>query len=280
MNKGCWVAAVTPMLQNGEIDYQSFNKLLAGFVSAKLAGVVILGTTGESVNISYSEREKLLSIASQVLSSTDWLVGVGHASMAEAIKLSEQAARFNPTGLMVVTPYYNRPMVSGLVSYFQAIMNATNMPIIAYNVPTRTGIDAEIAVWDKLYGQPNFLGIKEAHSDVRRAHIYRMRYPNLLLFSGNDYNIQAWNKLGGDGLISVIANAAPTMVSDFCRGIESIHVSHLLTAVEHAVNPIAIKCIMHKLGLIKLGMRLPLMVTTDIYNKVTAELSSYSELLC
>lgn len=280
MNKGCWVAAITPMFLDGSIDYKAWERILISFVDAKLAGVVVLGTTAESVNITFDERAKLLDIASKILSKTQWLVGVGHASMAEAIKLTKQAECYNPTGLMVVTPYYNRPMTDGLVEYFKTLLKTSNLPMIAYNVPTRTGIDVGFKVWDALLKHENFIGLKEAHSDVKRAEIYRERYPNLLLYSGNDDNVHQWNKLGGDGLISVIANALPSIVNDYTNGGNQPTVTDLLAASAQAVNPVAIKCIMHKLGLCDLGIRLPLAITDEIYNQVEIYLKDVGEVIC
>lgn len=280
MNKGCWVAAITPMFLDGSIDYKAWERLLASFVDAKLAGVVVLGTTAESVNITFDERAKLLDIAAKILSNTQWLVGVGHASMAEAIKLTKQAECYSPTGLMVVTPYYNRPMAAGLVQYFKTLLTTSNLPMIAYNVPTRTGIDVGCEVWDQFLQHENFIGLKEAHSDVKRAEIYRERYPDLLLYSGNDDNIHQWNKLGGDGLISVIANALPSIVNDYTNGGSHPLVTDLLAASAQAVNPVAIKCIMHKLGLCDLGIRLPLAITDEIYNQVEIYLKDVGEVIC
>lgn len=269
INQGCWVAAVTPMLADGSIDYNAWELLLQRFVKAEVAGVVVLGTTGESINITTSEREQLLTIAAKVLEQSQWLIGIGHASMAQALEQAIQAKNYQPTGIMVVTPFYNRPMSAGLIKYYELILETAKLPMIAYNVPSRTGLDAGTEVWDALLKYENFCGIKEAHSDLNRAYYYKQRYPNLLILSGNDSNIPAWMQLGGDGVISVIANAEPKAVKDLCAGGHySQDLLSLLAAAESAVNPIAIKCILNNMGLIKLGIRLPLAITDEIYNNV------------
>lgn len=273
----CLVAAITPMNLDGSIDYIAFESLLNSFID-NVTGVVVLGTTAESVTILPEERAELLAIASRVLVGIDWYVGVGHASLAQALVYTRAAERFNPTGLMAVTPYYNRPMTDGLIEYFQAIMQASSLPVITYNVPTRTGIDAYTDVWDKLCANKNFFGIKEAHSDVNRIVTLRERYPNLELYTGNDNNVREWQAQGGHGVISVIANAMPKVFMDYCQGADDQRIHALLRSMDQAVNPIAIKCIMHHLGLINLGMRLPLMITNEIYEQVVN--SFMEELVC
>lgn len=278
MNKGCWVAAITPMTESGAIDYQAWTRILNRFTLSGVSGVVVLGTTAESINIEFSEREQLLKIASGVLGTTDWYVGVGHASMQTAITYSKQAIEYGASGLMAVSPFYNRPMADGLIQYYLKIL-AFGLPVMAYNVPSRTGIDVGCEVWDELYSCNNFVAIKEASPDVNRAALLVERYPRLTILSGNDNQLIPWLRLGGHGIVSVIANAIPEIFSEICNHAlatnfdkaEELYqsVSDLLSSAELAVNPIAIKCIMHSLGLTDLGLRLPLMVTDEIYQEVT-----------
>lgn len=282
MNRGCWVAAVTPMKTDASIDYEGWSKLLERFESSEITGVVVLGTTGESATIELSERAKLLSIANEILITKPWMVGVGHASLKQALVYTNQAQEFSPTALMVVTPYYNRPMSKGIALYFQALLSETNLPTIAYNVPTRTGIDVFTEVWDELYGHKYFAGIKEAHFDIDRASILKQRYPDLMIYSGNDSNLVNWLEKGGDGIISVIANLVPNHYSNICNlcfdGLyEKAHalmqeLRNELNAMDRAVNPIAIKCLMHAEGIIDLGVRLPLHIDSELfYNVIRGE---------
>ena len=264
------------MLSSGEVDYIAWAELLRSFENVGIAGVIVFGTTAESVNLTLQEREQLLEIAAKTL-TTKWFVGVGHPSMQQAIEYSAQAIKYNPDGFMVVTPYYNRPMKSGLVDYFSVILDL-GLPVMAYNVPSRTGIDVGVEVWDELLGYDNFVAIKEASPDLMRVNKLVSRYPKLTILSGNDSQILEFMRLGGHGIVSVLANAVPAEFSLLCQhcflgnwqAASEVFASFgsLIIASDRAVNPVAIKCILHKLGRIDLGIRLPLKITQEIYDDV------------
>lgn len=271
MFHGSIVALVTPMFEDGEIDWSSLNKLIQWHIEAKTAAIVILGTTGEAPTISPSEREQLIShVIKQVADRLPVIVGTGANSTATAMRYTKQALELGAAAAMVVTPYYNKPTQAGLLAHYQAVAKAAPIPMLLYNVPGRTGVDllpetvAEIAAT-----VPSVIGIKDATGDLERLKQLKKHAPGLKLFSGDDGSCLQFIQAGGDGVVSVTANVAPTLMAKMAQfafdndNAAADKINAQLAGLHQALfiesNPIVVKWLLAKHGHIaSAALRLPL----------------------
>ena len=212
--KGVLTALVTPFTPEGDLDESGWIANLHRQVEARVQGVVVLGTTGESPTVSSSERRRLIQLARETLPSSCTLwVGAGSASTQVSIALAQEAEDLGAEGLLVVVPYYNRPNQTGLLAHFQKVASATHLPLYLYNVPKRTGTFLEPETILELAQIPSIQGLKDASgalSDIQMIiEKIRIDRPDFSLLCGDDLWTLPFLVLGGDGVVSVMSNLFP-----------------------------------------------------------------------
>lgn len=267
---GVYTALITPFTASGLFDRNAFQKLIDFQIENGVDGIVILGTTGESPTVSPEEHIAIIASAVEIARGrTTILAGVGSNSTEEAIFYSQQAEAFGADALLHVVPYYNKPTQKGLYEHFFAIAHKTNLPILLYNIPGRTGVNMEIETLLRLSEIPNIQGVKEASGNVEQVRKSIEKLPNdFSVLSGNDDQNLDILKLGGDGTVSVLSNVFPRetkKIVDFFRegdiaAAESL--SNLLADFVDALfietNPIPVKTMLAHLGMCEEIFRLPL----------------------
>ena len=280
--KGSIVAIVTPMLENGEVDFDSFKKLLSFHEENNTDGIVLVGTTGESATLSAYEREEIFKFA-VAETKIPLMAGVGSSSTKEACRLAEMAAKTGITECLAVTPYYNKPSQTGLELHFTELAN-THAMITLYNVPGRTGVDLLPATTKKLIENENIIGIKEAVSSIARleelADLKRLK-PNFNLLSGDDPTFVDFMKMSADGVISVAANVIPKQIkelSDLCLdGQYSVALdknqsyTNLYELLFIEASPSPCKFLLEKMSLLENNLRLPLHPLSKSFRKKVYE---------
>ena len=280
--KGSIVAIVTPMLENGEVDFDSFKKLLSFHEENNTDGIVLVGTTGESATLSAYEREEIFKFAVEE-TEIPLMAGVGSSSTKEACRLVEMAAKSGITECLAVTPYYNKPSQTGLELHFSELAN-THAMITLYNVPGRTGVDLLPATTKKLIENENIIGIKEAVSSIARleelADLKRLK-PNFNLLSGDDPTFVDFMKMSADGVISVAANVIPKQIkelSDLCLdGQYSVALdknqsyTNLYELLFIEASPSPCKFLLEKMSLLENNLRLPLHPLSKSFRKKVYE---------
>jgi 4-hydroxy-tetrahydrodipicolinate synthase len=281
MFKGSIVALVTPMQNDGCIDKSSLHDLIEWHINEKTAALVVAGTTGESPTLDATEKNDLFSlVVKQVAKRIPIIAGTGTNCTRTTIQRTQEAYEAGVDACLVVTPYYNKPTQNGLYQHFKAIADSVPLPIILYNVPSRTACDLSADTIENLAKISNIIGIKEASGKIERVHAIKNRCGKaFLIFSGDDATALDCMLNGGDGVISVTANVAPNKMRRLCDAALSgnkalaekinTELMGLHTTLFLESNPIPTKWVLHKMGLIPSGIRLPLM-TLDV--KYHAEL--------
>ncbi len=269
MFTGSAVAIVTPF-KDGQVDMESFEKLLDFQLRSKTQGIVVLGTTGEASTLSGQEREAIIRKAMEkVQGKVPVIVGAGSNDYEKAVSYSKQAKELGADGLLLVTPYYNKATQEGLKAYYGGIANQVDLPIILYNVPSRTNVNIEPETVEDLSKISNIVGIKEAGGDMGQVlEIKRRVSEDFKIYSGNDDQILPISASGGNGVISVVANIIPNQVQELCEAVENQDLktaikiqTEMLPLVQQVfaeVNPIPIKAAISLLGMGKNELRLPL----------------------
>ena len=268
---GSAVALVTPFLENGDVDYDKLKELVEFHIAHKTDAIVICGTTGEASTLSHEEHlecvKKCVEFADHRIKV---IAGTGSNCTATAIYLSTEAESYGVDGLLVVTPYYNKATQKGLIAHFTAVANSVNVPIILYNVPSRTGCNIQPATAVALAKNvKNIVGIKAASGDLSQiAKMMSMADGALELYSGNDDQVLPILSLGGSGVISVLSNVAPRethdMVQKFLDGDVAgsreiqLRALPLIDALFCEVNPIPVKAALNLMGKEVGPLRLPL----------------------
>jgi 4-hydroxy-tetrahydrodipicolinate synthase len=270
MFEGSIPALVTPMGEDGSIDYAAWERLLDFHLREGTDGVVVGGTTGESPTLLKSELEELVRRArARLQGRMPVIAGSGTNSTAKSIALSRAAAAAGADALLLVTPYYNKPTQEGLWRHFSAIADAVSVPVLLYNVPGRTGCDMLPETVARLSRHPRIAGVKEATGDLARAEaILGASQPGFVLLSGDDPSAADLMRRGARGVISVTANVAPRAMHELCaaaragRHDETAAMNERLMRLHEAMfvesNPIPVKWAVAKLGLIGPAIRLPL----------------------
>ena len=270
MFKGSIPALVTPMRANGALDLDAWDRVLDFHLQAGSDGVVVGGTTGESPVLEVDELEELVRRACRRLGSRVPVIAAsGTNSTAKSVSMSKRTAEAGADALLVVTPYYNRPTQEGLVRHFTAIVDAVTVPLILYNVPSRTACDLLPATAVRLSEHPRIVGIKEATGEVSRvAETLRSARPGFFVLSGDDATAAELMKAGGAGVISVTANVAPKQMHELCAAAlagdhdRAAQLDARLRPLHDALfveaNPIPVKWCVARLGLIEPAIRLPL----------------------
>jgi len=268
--QGSLVAIVTPMEEDGELDLDAFRRLIDWHISEGTDGIVVVGTTGESPTVDFDEHHLLIKTAVEhAAKRVPVIAGTGANSTREAIELAAYAKQVGADMSLSVVPYYNKPTQEGLYRHFRAIAEAVAIPHIVYNVPGRTVADLQTDTTLRLAQIPNIVGIKDATANLERgADLLRRKPGDFLVFSGDDATGLALMLLGGHGVISVTANAAPRLMHEMCAAALAGDVARardinnkLLGLHRHLfceANPIPVKWAVQQIGLIKGGIRLPL----------------------
>ena len=269
--KGSATALVTPFSGDGLIDEVAFCNLIDRQIQSGSSAVVVLGTTGENATITPKERSRLSAIAvEQVAGRVPLIIGTGNNSTSESIAFSVEADRLGADGLLVVGPYYNKPPQRGFKAHVAAIADATSCPIILYNVPGRTGFDASTeSILEMAHKIPSVAGVKEASGDLAKvADLIQGRPEEFAVYSGDDEWTLFFLALGADGVISVVSNVLPRLMSRLVRlGLkgklkEASQVHYTLLRAMRAcfldTNPIPVKAVLAKLGYTESKLRLPL----------------------
>ena len=255
---GACTALVTPFL-NGQVNYPMLEQLLRRQMDAGIRAVVICGTTGESPTLSDSEKLQMFRRAKD-FTGDDCLIlaGTGSNCTEHAIQLSRAAENLGVDGLLVVSPYYNKATPEGIIAHYSAIAGAVHIPVIAYNVPSRTGLDIPVSVYQALSIIPNMAGVKEASTDISKVAQIRSLCPGFPLWSGNDDQTVAAMSLGAQGVISVLSNVDPVRTlamakaaldGDFdTASALQLELLPLIGLLFCEVNPIPVKAAMKLLG--------------------------------
>ena len=266
---GACTALVTPFL-DGKVNYPMAEQLLRRQIDAGIRAVVLAGTTGESPTLTDKEKTELFRRSKEYVGETCTIIaGTGSNSTAHAIELSKAAESVGADALLVVSPYYNKANPEGLFAHFVSIAHAVNIPIILYNVPSRTGVDIPVSVYKRLSAIPNIAGVKEASTDITKiAKIRRECPPDFYVWSGNDDQIVPVISLGGQGVISVLSNVCPIQTAamanaaldgDFDTAAAlQCELLPLINLLFCEVNPIPVKAAMKCIGYDCGSCRLPL----------------------
>ncbi len=278
MFQGSIVALVTPMNSDGSVDVGTFRNLLDFHVDNKTDGIVILGTTGECPTVDFEEHTFLVKEAvSHIRGKIPVIAGTGANSTKEAIYLTQSAKEDGADACLLVTPYYNKPNQQGLFEHYKAINDAVDIPQILYNVPARTGCDLENETVISLSQLSNIIGIKDATGELQRIDLLKSKVGEDFIFiSGDDLSFLEYMKRGGQGGISVTANVIPALMHDICLHIlkadveKAEYMNEKLQNLHKAMfidsNPIPVKWLLNHIGLIKQGIRLPLVELDKKYH--------------
>ena len=270
MFTGSMVAVATPMNEDGSIDYDSYENLIEFHIENKTDAIVPVGTTGESATINHDEHCEIVSfVVDKVSKRIPVIAGTGANSTSEAIALTKYAYEAGVDGCLSVTPYYNKPTQEGLYQHYKAIAEAVPVPLIPYNVPGRTSVDMLPKTVERFLKINNIVAVKEAIGDLKRIKkLVDICGSKINILSGDDLTAMEALLIGGKGVITVTGNIAPKYMHLMCKAaiegdrklaqeydkkIVGLHKDLFLES-----NPIPTKWALHKMGLIKNGIRLPL----------------------
>ena len=284
--QGSFVALVSPMLENGSLDFHALEALVEWHIESETNGIVSVGTTGESATVSVPEH---LEIIKKTIDFVDGRVpviaGTGGNSTQEAVELTQTAAELGADYALIVTPYYNKPNQEGLFQHFIKIADSVEIPQILYNVPSRTACDLRPDTVMRLASHQNIVGIKEAlDSSERLSELIRISQSvadqkNFSVFSGDDPSFSSFMANGGDGVISVAANIVPKYISQICSlnlSDQFDHAAELNSILKNLYellfiesNPIPVKWMLNKMGRIQPGISLPLVPFNKVFHEKT-----------
>ena len=272
--KGSIAALVTPMNSEGEINWECLEELIEWHIASDTSGLVIVGTTGESATLDVAEHVKIIDRSVQISDSRIKIIaGTGANSTKEAIYLTNSAKSAGVDATLLVTPYYNKPTQEGLYRHFMTIAEEVDIPQILYNVPSRTACDLINETALRLANHKNIVGLKDATGDLSRLeslveNLGEDLKDQFLLYSGDDPTSTQFMLRGGAGTISVTANIVPQTISNICslvregRKNEAVDLDQTLSDLNEILfvesNPIPVKWMLHRIGRITDGIRLPL----------------------
>ncbi len=271
---GSLVALITPMLEDGSIDYPALRKLVDWHIAEGTACLVVVGTTGESPTVSVEEHCEIIRVCVEhAAGRVPIMAGAGGNATSEAIELTRFAKSVGAACSLQVVPYYNRPSQEGIYQHFKAIAEAVDLPVVLYNVPGRTVADMQFETTMRLAQLPGVVGIKDATGDVERgAQLIKHAPKGFCVYSGDDGTAVALMLLGGHGNVSVTANVAPRLMHELCtaamegqaRRAAEIHLRllELHSALFCEPSPAPTKWAMAQLGLCTAASRLPIVALT------------------
>jgi 4-hydroxy-tetrahydrodipicolinate synthase len=272
--KGSIVALVTPMDSDGEINWQGLKDLIEWHIRSYTAGIVVVGTTGESATLDVSEHVQLIERSVDIVEGRIKVIaGTGANSTKEAVYLTNSAKAAGSDAALLVTPYYNKPTQEGLFRHYMQVADEVDLPQILYNVPSRTGCDLQNETVLRLIEHENIVGLKDATGDLKRQEdlleeLNNNRSEDFSLYSGDDPTATRFILNGGVGTISVTANIVPKIISEICelafegKSDEALDLDSKLKELNEILfiesNPIPIKWMLNRIGRITEGLRLPL----------------------
>jgi len=293
MFKGSNVALVTPF-KNDKLDDDTYIKLIHFHIKNGTNGLVPAGTTGESPTLSHKEHERVIELCvKESGGKLPVFAGTGSNSTEEAISLTTHAENIGANGALIVTPYYNKPTQEGLYQHYKAINDNCGIPIIIYNIPGRSVIDMTVDTMAKLYELKNIIGVKDATGDLNRVdQTLKKMGKDFIQLTGNDDNALEFNKRGGVGAISVTANIAPKLCSDFQTFSnsksdndkkEAEKLDKILQPIHHAMfvesNPSPVKYAAKLLNLCEDNVRLPLVKVTAETKEIVKKALQFAKLI-
>ena len=293
MFKGSNVALITPFKNNG-LDEEAYIKLIHFHIDNGTNGLVPAGTTGESPTLSHDEHQRVIDLCiKESNGKIPVIAGTGSNSTEEAISLTSHAEKAGANGALIVTPYYNKPTQEGLYQHYKAINDKCVIPIIIYNIPGRSVIDMSVDTMARLYELKNIVGVKDATGDLDRVdQTLEKMGKDFIQLTGNDDNAFEFNKRGGVGTISVTANIAPKLCSDFQKFSksdtdnemkEAERLDKILQPVHHSMfvesNPSPVKYAAKLLGLCDDNVRLPLVKVTDTTKEIVKKALQSAKLI-
>jgi len=285
MFKGSLVALVTPF-KNGQIDFQKMKELIEFHIKNGTRGIVPCGTTGESATLSFDEHEQIIGeVVNFAAGRIPILAGAGSNNTMEALTLTKHAKKVGANGVLLITPYYNKPTPEGLLRHYKLIAESVDIPIVVYNVPSRTGISILPETVAKLSQIKNIVGIKEASGSIDQV-TQILQLCDITVLSGDDSLTLPIMSVGGKGVISVVANIVPADTAALTRyclegNFEAAKKCHyklfpLCKGMFIETNPIPVKTAMKLLGRINGELRLPLCeMTKEHENQLAGILKSY-----
>ena len=282
MFKGSNVALITPF-KNNELDVDTYIKLIHFHIENGTHGLVPAGTTGDSPTLNHDEHQKVIEFCvKESKGKIPVIAGTGSNSTEEAISLTKYAEKVGANGALVVTPYYNKPTQEGLYQHYKSINDNCSIPIIIYNIPSRSVVDMTVDTMARLFELKNIIGVKDATGNLDRVNLQKEKMGNdFMQLTGEDGNVLEFNKRGGVGCISVTANIAPKLCSDFQNFSrsknsneikEAERINDLLQPVHKALfiesNPSPVKYAAKLLNLCNDDVRLPLVKVMDSTKEV------------
>jgi len=283
MFKGSMVAIATPMNRDGSLDHESLERLIEFHIENKTDVIVSVGTTGESATLTFKEHSEVIKATLSVVNKRiPVIAGSGANSTSEAIELTQRSKELGADGCLLVTPYYNKPTQNGLYEHYKMIADKVNIPQILYNVPGRTSVDTLPDTVHRLSSHPNIIAIKEASGNLERSkELLEKCADNISIFTGDDKTSVRDLLLGFKGNISVTANVAPLDMHEMCKfaidgnAEEANKINSKLDILHDNLftesNPIPVKWALHRMGLIKKGIRLPLTWLDSKYENILEE---------
>ena len=283
MFRGSMVAIVTPMNEDGSIDFISLKNLIEFHIENQTDVIISVGTTGESATLDFDEHSQVIKKTIEFVNGRiPVIAGTGANSTSEAVELTKSAKNNGADGCLLVTPYYNKPTQEGLYQHYKKIADLVDIPQILYNVPGRTSVDMQPETVLRLSTHKNIIGIKEASgSKDRSTSLMKLCSQNMKIFTGDDKTSMSDMADGFSGNISVTANVAPLEMHQMCQSalegdIENASKLNLKLDVLHDLlfcesNPIPVKWCLHKMGLIKKGIRLPLTWMDEKFDRPLTE---------
>ncbi|GBF26607.1 4-hydroxy-tetrahydrodipicolinate synthase [bacterium MnTg02] len=290
MFRGSLTALITPF-KDGKLDEEAFRRIVEWQIDEGTHGLVPVGTTGESPTLDHEEHMRVVEICVETANGrVPVIAGAGSNSTAEAIELTKHAKSAGANGVLVVTPYYNKPTQEGLYQHFKAINDCANIPILIYNIPGRSIVDMSVVTMTRLFELPNIAGVKDATANPVRASQQRAAMgPKFIQLSGEDATALAFNAHGGQGCISVTANIAPALCSEFqgaCLNGDfkrALEIQDQLMPVHDALfiesNPGPVKYAAERLGLCRSEIRLPLVPISEESRRAVDEALVQARLL-
>ena len=294
MFKGSIVALITPF-KNNKLDEDCYISLIHYHLKNGSAGLVPAGTTGESPTLSHEEHEKVIELCvKESKGKIPVIAGTGSNSTNEAISLTKYAERIGANAALVVTPYFNKPTQEGLYQHFKSINDNCSIPIIIYNIPPRSVVDMSVDTMSRLFELKNIIGVKDATGDLNRVDQQRKKMgPDFIQLSGEDGTALEFNLQGGVGCISVTANVAPKLCSEFQEASTAKNNSNLLAKAKQIndklmplhkslfieSSPSPVKYAASLLNLCSDDVRLPLVKITDETKKIVKSAMAHANLI-
>tara|TARA_X000001036_G_scaffold434872_1_gene475023 strand:- start:940 stop:1809 length:870 start_codon:yes stop_codon:yes gene_type:complete len=289
MLKGSIVALITPF-KGDSLDEENYVKLIDYHLKNGTNGIVPGGTTGESPTLSHSEHKKIIEISvKECKSKIPVIAGTGSNSTDEAIQLSKFAEKAGSDALLIVTPYYNKPNQEGLYQHYKKINDNVGIPILIYNIPSRSVIDMSVETMTKLFELKNIIGVKDATGDLKRVVLQKKSMGDeFIQLTGNDDNALEFNKLGGVGAIGVTANIAAKLSSEFQQACQNdmnkaVKLNNILQPLHTAMfiesNPSPVKYAASLLNMCQPNVRLPLVEVRGITKKKISEALKVAKIL-